>query len=466
MLIRRNVKLTIRDKQSFLDEDLYFYQNDRNINILFEIYNFKFDFIKASSIEENIIQKTNPSYSTIRIIKPSGSQILIYKCPIENNLIHFYFTLENYNEIGTYELQITLHDNNFTEESEGRISIPPITFDILEPIFDDTGLIGSEDGIVGEGDVSNEAGTTIITDCEIKGDYLTREEIIPGSGLYEWKIGDYISDGRLNAIHSAILNLEKNSVTGNEYIINIINNNMNNINEQIEEINEKIDNISSVGLGEVKAENVRYTNSSSIAISTVKDALDILLAPELQINSFDVNINNIIEMGRTVESCIFTWSYNDKNIVSQNINGKVLNVSTRTYTYDIPFSSNITFTLVSRNIKNEVRSSKSIIFCNRIFFGALKEPSGYNEDFLNSLSNNLLQSTKNGSVTITANEDQYIYYSYPLRLGEATFKVGGFEGGFDKVSTISYTNSSNFTEDYIIYKSVNSNLGETTIVVS
>ena len=241
---------------------------------------------------------------------------------------------------------------------------------------------------------------------------------------------------------------------------------MNNINEQIEEINEKIDNISSVGLGEVKAENVRYTNSSSIAISTVKDALDILLAPELQINSFDVNINNIIEMGRTIESCVFTWSYNDKNIVSQNINGKVLNVSTRTYTYNIPFSSNITFTLVSRNIKNEVRSSKSIIFCNRIFFGALKEPSGYNEDFLNSLSNNLLQSTKNGSVTITANEDQYIYYSYPLRLGEATFKVGGFEGGFDKVSTISYTNSSNFTEDYIIYKSVNSNLGETTIVVS
>ena len=102
MFIRKNVKLTIRDKQSFLDEDLYFYQNDRNINILFEIYNFNFDFIKASSIEENIIQKTNPSYSTIRIIKPSGSQILIYKCPIENNLIHFYFTLENYNEIGTF----------------------------------------------------------------------------------------------------------------------------------------------------------------------------------------------------------------------------------------------------------------------------------------------------------------------------------------------------------------------------
>lgn len=466
MFIRKNVKLTIRDKQSFLDEDLYFYQNDRNINILFEIYNFNFDFIKASSIEENIIQKTNPSYSTIRIIKPSGSQILIYKCPIENNLIHFYFTLENYNEIGTYELQITLHDNNFTEETEGRISIPPITFDILEPIFDDTGLIGSEDGIVGEGNVSNEAGTTIITDCEIKGDYLTREEIIPGSGLYEWKIGDYISDGRLNAIHSAILNLEKNSETGNEYIINIINANMNNINEQIEEINEKIDNISSVGLGEVKAENVKYTNSNSIAISTVKDALDILLTPELQINSFDVNINSIIEMGRTIESCIFTWSYNDKNIVSQNINGKVLNISARTYTYDIPFSSNITFTLVSRNIKNEVKSSKSIIFCNRIFFGALKEPSGYNKDFLNSLSNNLLQSTKNGSVTVTVNEDQYIYYSYPLRLGEATFKVGGFEGGFDKVSIISYTNSSNFTEDYIIYKSVNSNLGETTIVVS
>ena len=53
----------------------------------------------------------------------------------------------------------------------------------------------------------------------------------------------------------------------------------------------------------------------------------------------------------------------------------------------------------------------------------------------------------------------------PTRFGVPKFTVGGFEGGFSLVATIDFTNSSNYTEPYNIYKSENSNLGNTTVNV-
>ena len=63
-------------------------------------------------------------------------------------------------------------------------------------------------------------------------------------------------------------------------------------------------------------------------------------------------------------------------------------------------------------------------------------------------------------------EGQYIFYCVPASFGSCSFKVGGFEGGFNKVDTIQFTNASGYTESYDIYKSTNSNLGNTTVVVS
>ena len=77
-----------------------------------------------------------------------------------------------------------------------------------------------------------------------------------------------------------------------------------------------------------------------------------------------------------------------------------------------------------------------------------------------------LQSSKAKTFTVNAGEGKHIYYVIPSRYGTPVFKVGGFEGGFDKLGTFSFTNASGYTEDYDIYKSSNSNLGNTTVVVS
>ena len=69
--------------------------------------------------------------------------------------------------------------------------------------------------------------------------------------------------------------------------------------------------------------------------------------------------------------------------------------------------------------------------------------------------------------TVTAGAGQYIWFAYPARLGAATFKVGGFEGGFTLVDgSFSHTNASGYTEAYRVYRSDNAGLGATTVVVS
>ncbi len=208
MLIRKYVRITIKENKSILDDNFYFYQNDKNIDVFFELVNFKFDFIKNQTSEENIIQKTNATYSSLRIVKPNGEKVIVTRCPIESNYIKFTVTpdfIDEFKEVGIHQLQITLYD-----EFEGRISIPPINFEVLEPLFDDGGYYGE-----GQADLSN------INVVKSSGNNISgRPEISPGTNLYEWQHGDWISEARLNAIQNNILEL--NNMTSNdiEYGVN------------------------------------------------------------------------------------------------------------------------------------------------------------------------------------------------------------------------------------------------------
>jgi hypothetical protein len=50
-------------------------------------------------------------------------------------------------------------------------------------------------------------------------------------------------------------------------------------------------------------------------------------------------------------------------------------------------------------------------------------------------------------------------------MGACSFKVGGFDGGFDLVATLAYTNEYGHIEQYYIYRSANAGLGETSVEV-
>ena len=193
-----------------------------------------------------------------------------------------------------------------------------------------------------------------------------------------------------------------------------------------------------------------------------QEALDELLYIPLTIN-LTSNIQTTLEVGTTVDSVIFNWSYN-KDVVSQKFNNETLEANLRSYTYDLSFNQNKVFKLEANDGKGDFNKSISFNFLNGRYFG-VSNSNTYDSDFIKTLSKEL-SSSKGKTFTVNCGEGQHIFYCVPTRFGSCSFKVGGFEGGFNKVSTIQYTNSSGYTENYDVYKSSNSNRGKTTVVVS
>lgn len=190
--------------------------------------------------------------------------------------------------------------------------------------------------------------------------------------------------------------------------------------------------------------------------------LDELLYKDLVIN-LSANKPTTLEKGIVVNEVIFTWNYS-KDIISQSFNGNALEPDLRSFTHTSEFNNNKTFSLKANDGKKDFTKSISFSFLNGRYWG-VSSSNTYDSDFILSLSKEL-SSSKSKTFTVNCGEGQYIYYCVPLSFGNCNFKVGGFDGGFNKIDTIEFTNASGFTESYNIYKSTNSNLGNTTVVVS
>lgn len=134
-LIRKNLTITIDGNKANVDEPLYMYQGDKNIDIYFTIIDSKFRFSETNS---NILVDSTAKYSTIKVLKPNGEKIKTDKKAIEDNKIVFTINQEfadEATEIGKYKLQIQLW--SIDANNQGRVTIPPIEFEVLEPIFED-----------------------------------------------------------------------------------------------------------------------------------------------------------------------------------------------------------------------------------------------------------------------------------------------------------------------------------------
>lgn len=422
-LIKKHINLTVDGDKSYIDQPIFLFQNDKNIDLIFTIKNLKFDFVRNIQKEEDLIESIGATYFRVKVLKPDKDDVDkeyttdLFK--IKDNKIIFNIddtfifdkkdedgnlpSLEN-DKIGIYKLQIQLYD-----EANGRITIPEIEFVVLDPIFFDP----ETDGIIG-GDIGD---STIGKPSEI-------------TGLVDWVKGQIISAERMNAIH-----------------------------RYLEKLQNQIDNID-LSDKDIYAKNVHYENEQ---FTNVQDALDSLLYKAPQVNSLSSNIGTTVEMGTMLSSVTFTWSYN-KSIVSQSFAGVTLDSNIRTYTYTKGIYNNVTLTLTANDGKNNCSRNISFTYANRIFYG-VSDTTTYNVSLLKSLSNTL-SNNRNRSFTVNPINNQHIIYAIPSRLGECKFSVNGFEGGFQKVSTIKYTNSQNYTEDYYIYRSDNPNLGKTTVVVN
>ena len=166
---------------------------------------------------------------------------------------------------------------------------------------------------------------------------------------------------------------------------------------------------------------------------------------ENQVNPFTATLSiskSIAELGSS-QDLTLNWSYN-RDIKAQKINNDNLDISIRSKSYS-NVSTPTTYMLTATSTLDLTTSkSVSITFANGIYYGA-SSSTNYDSDLIKSLTKEL-STNKSRTITVNASPGEYIYYCVPTRLGECSFNVNGFEGGFDKVSTVSFTNDFNYTE--------------------
>lgn len=128
-------------------------------------------------------------------------------------------------------------------------------------------------------------------------------------------------------------------------------------------------------------------------------------------------------------------------------------------------AATVVFTLSSQKGSSTDTETITHTFVNRRFWGVTTVTSGFSESDVEALTSELSNSVSK-TFSVTAGSSEYILWASPTRLGTVNFTVGGFSGGFMPPETVSVTNASGYTENYYVYRSVNSNLGATTVVVA
>lgn len=221
-----------------------------------------------------------------------------------------------------------------------------------------------------------------------------------------------------------------------------------------------------VGVLPVPAVDVSVTNAG---YSNAQEIFDDLLYVLVAITSFIAN-TTVYEIGMTISSLGFTWTYNKNPIVSQTLDGphEAIGLGVGDRSANVTFSPNLAvtsnFTLEVDDGVNTVSSIKTVSFLNGVYFGDAADGT-VDSNFVLSLTKNL-QTSRNYTFSSTAGAGVYAWYAHKVSLGVASFTVGGFSGGFEAPVTISFTNASGHTEDYYVYRSTNPQIGPVTIIVS
>jgi len=185
----------------------------------------------------------------------------------------------------------------------------------------------------------------------------------------------------------------------------------------------------------------------------IRARLDALEYKSIQINNFSA-APPVSEIGSS-QTITLAWTLN-KTATSQNINGTPVTGNTKQYT---GVTTGTTYTLNVSDGQTSASKSVSVSFANRIYYGAAADLTTV------TALTSLLSNDPERTITVDAGAGQYIIYAIPARLGDVTFFVSGFEGGFEGPEEQTLTNQSGYQETYKIYRSTRAGLGETTVEI-
>lgn len=218
--------------------------------------------------------------------------------------------------------------------------------------------------------------------------------------------------------------------------------------------------------------DVEQTKVSIELVEILNDIGDLVYVP-VSFTTFSASPNQA-EKGSTVSSVTLTYALN-KVPTTLSVGGVAIippvqsgtrSITGASYTTNQTWSASATDSGSPSHSPSSVSRSVTLFFLSKAYYGAATAPETINSAFLLGLANGVLTSTRARTFTVNAESNQYIWYAVPSSFGACSFSVGGFDGGFTKVSTFSHTNASGGTENYDVYRSDNASLGSTTVIVS
>lgn len=191
-MIYSDVTITVKGNTATLDNDLFLYKNDKNITINISIVNSIWNF--AKKLENNIIEKTEATFFTLRWMKGDKVKKVFEEQQIKKGKCEFVITEELIDEdieMGDYDFQISLLD----EEKNSILSIPPV----IEQIHINKHIFEDED--------INTVGNAKVGIAKV-GTYEQRSTE-NSEGLYNkktWQDNEVITKEDLNTIEEGIYN--------------------------------------------------------------------------------------------------------------------------------------------------------------------------------------------------------------------------------------------------------------------
>lgn len=186
-------EININGSTATIDEDIYLFKQDSNIELKFIINDTRFTFQTVES--SNVIESSNASYFRVKLLNPYGKTINFPIQEVTDNYIVLLITgelIDEDTEVGDYTIQIRLYD----KDKNSKLTLPAITncIHIQQPIFNE----------VEENTVDTAAIDTASVMMSDEGEL----PVVDSTGKYIptlWNTGDTISKAKINHIEKGIL---------------------------------------------------------------------------------------------------------------------------------------------------------------------------------------------------------------------------------------------------------------------
>ena len=171
------------------------------------------------------------------------------------------------------------------------------------------------------------------------------------------------------------------------------------------------------------------------------------------------------EMGAS-QSVKFSWTFSKlpSEVTFKGVAQTPATSGSSTQTVTSKSHTTLTYSLYGKYVEGEtVSKSLSINFRNKYYYGYKPIPTTVDGSFIKGLGTSGWANSKTISFTPNCTSGNYVWYAYPKRLGASVMWMGGFQGGFEEPTVVSVTNSSGYAEDYYVYRSTNSGIGDLSI---